>query len=263
MYYYISEAPRSGDERRALEKARALLTNLGIAGEFVTASPARTVEELAELGAAKKYSTIVALGSERLINQVGTLLAGTPYVFGALPLDNPACLELITGVTSLEEAAEALKYRRVKLVPVMRIEPNKYYITEIRIHLNRSLPVTLTIDGARIEASVSDLRLAGTGQVLLMDRYATHSRLAQVWRWFRGRKEVVRYDSVFHGREVTIETGETLPVHLGHEVLAKTPLAATLIPNSLKIISKRDRVAAVEDEAIAPIGRKQYQTTNG
>lgn len=248
MYYYISEAPRSGDERRALEKARTLLTGLGIAGEFVTASPARTVEELAELGAAKKYSTIVALGSERLINQVGTLLAGTPYVFGALPIDNPACLELITGATSLEEAAEALKYRRVKLVPVMRIEPNKYFITEVRIQLSRAQMLTMTVDQARIEASFSDLRLAGTGQVLLVDRYATEGRLSQMWKWLRGQREEVRYDSILHGREITVETGETLPVYLGHEVLAKTPLAATLIPNSLKIISRRDRLIAAEEQ---------------
>lgn len=250
MYYYISEAPSSAEERRTIERVRAHLTQLGIAGEFVTASPARTVEELAELGAAKKYSTIVAMGSERLINQVGTLLAGTPYVFGALPIDRPAALELVTGISTLEEAAQALKYRRVRTYPVMRIEPNKYFVTEVVIRLTRAVPVVITVDGSRIETMLSDLRLAGTGQLLLLNQYQDGGRVAQWLKWVTGSKDRRAFDSRFFGHQITLETKDTLPVYLGRDVLAKTPLAATLIPNSLKLITKRDRVAATNQDTL-------------
>src|SRR3990167_7897965 len=166
MYYYITEGARSREEARTLEREREILTNLGISGEFVTTSPARTVEELAELGVAKRYSTIVAVGSDRLVNQVATLLAGTPYVFGALPIENPAALELTTGIATIEEAAQALKFRRVHLVSIARIEPNKFFLTETHIHVPNPIPVRLTLDSSMAELEATDIRLAGSGTIV-------------------------------------------------------------------------------------------------
>lgn len=261
MYYYICEPPRSSDERRAQEQTRALLTNLGISGEFVTVSPARSVEELAELGAAKKYSTIVAMGSERLINEVATLLAGTPYVFGALPITNPRALELVSGITTLEEAAEALKYRRVRLVPVTRIEPNKFFLTEARIHLPKLAPLRLSIDRALIEAEFSDFRLAGNGRVHIEDRIGHASSMTHFWKWMIGKQQPVMV-SQFNAHRLALETDGNYPVYVGSEIIAKTPLAATVIPGSLKLVVRRDRLAAVSTQP-ATIGRPQYVTTNG
>lgn len=262
MYYYISEPPRSSEERRAHEQARALLTNLGISGEFVTTSPARSVEELAELGAAKKYSTIVAMGSERLINEVATLLAGTPYVFGALPVTAPRCLELVSGITTLEEAAESLKYRRVRLVPITRIEPNKFFLTEARIRLSKPSPLRLTIDRALIEAEFSDLRLAGSGRILVENRLAGGTGVKQLWQWVLGKEQRDTNLSQFNAQRIALETDGNYPVYVGTEILAKTPLAATVIPGSLKLVVKRDRLAAVSAQP-ETLGRTQYATTNG
>lgn len=248
MYYYITEAPRSREEQRALERARELLTNLGISGEFVSTSPARSVEELAELGVAKRYSTIVAVGSEKLINQVAALLAGTPYVFGALPLTNPAALELVTGITTLEEAAEALKYRRVRLASIARIEPNKFFLTETRIQVSHPIPVRLTTDQAVAELECTQIRLAGSGVILLENAYATGGRSTQFLNWLTGRKPPTEiYHSRFHGERIVLETEGTYPVYLGSDVLAKTPLAVEVLPNTLKIVTRRDRLATQEE----------------
>lgn len=253
MYYYITEAPRSREEQRALERVRELLTNLGISGEFVTTSAARTVEELAELGVAKRYSTIVAVGSDKLINQVATLLAGTPYVFGALPLGNPAALELTTGITTLEEAAEALKYRRVRLASIARIEPNKFFLTETRIHVGNPIPVRLTIDHAVAELECTDVRLAGSGTIVLHNEFATGGRSTQFLNWIVGKKTSdAIYRSQFHAERIVLETEGTYPVYLGTEVLAKTPLAIEVLPNTLKIVTRRDRLAT--QEQVTPTG---------
>ncbi|MBI2590206.1 hypothetical protein HYW32_04290 [Candidatus Berkelbacteria bacterium] len=261
MYYYITEAPRSRDDHRALERARELLTLLGIAGEFVTASPTRSVAELAELGAAKRYSTIVAIGSERLINEVATLLAGTPYVFGALPLQNPVSLELVTGITTLEEAAEALKYRRVKLTSIARIEPNKFFVTEIKIAIAQATPIHLAIDDASIETNCSDIRLAGSGTIFLRNRFGDRGKRSFLNWLFGGKKEETGYTSRFRGSKISIEMDGTYPVYLGSEVIAKTPLAIQVFPRSLKMITRRDRVSPPiirETER-----RPQFSTTNG
>ncbi|MBI4022756.1 hypothetical protein HY375_01155 [Candidatus Berkelbacteria bacterium] len=245
MYYYISEAPRSRDDQRALEHVRGLLTSLGIAGEFVSTSPARTVEELAEIGAAKKYSTIVALGSDDLINRVAALLAGTSYVFGAIPLQHPRALELVSGITSLEEAAEALKYRRVRPTAITRIEPNKFLLTEARIQLARATPLRLTVDDCLVTGDCTDIRFAGNGRIVVNNRYATGGRVTQFFNWFRGAEpQSDRFTSHFSVQRAVIELDGTYPAYVGREVFAKTPLALTVLPGVLKMITRRDRLAA-------------------
>ncbi|MGI6103161.1 MAG: hypothetical protein ACOYBJ_00855 [Patescibacteria group bacterium] len=262
MYYYISEAPRSRDEQRSLEHVRTLLTNYGIAGEFVTTSPARTIEELAELGVAKKYSTIVGVGSDMLINRLASLLAGTPYVFGALPLTNPRALELITGVTTIEEAAEALKYRRIYTVPITRIEPNKFLLTEAVIHLPRPAVARLEIDGAKIEATCTDIRIAGNGRVIIEHKDTATSTLGSVWQWMRGHVATDPAPSHFVGTHITLELDTTCPAYVGTDIIAKTPLAATVLPGVLKIIAKRGRLTQAQEQT-EPAGRQQYALTNG
>lgn len=243
MYYYITESPRSREEARSQETARTLLTAQGIAGEFATVSPARGAEELAEIGVAKKYTTVVAMGSDALINQVATLLAGTPYVFGAIPIENPASLELVTGIATIETAIEALKYRRVHLVPVARLEPNKFFVSELTISLDQPAPVRLTVNSATAELLMSHARIAGSGRVLLKTERKPPSGLGSFFKGILGTQEKVFDVSQFSGSRIVLETEQNLPVHLGRELFAKTPLAITVIPQSLKIITRRDRIA--------------------
>lgn len=243
MYYYITEPPRSQSEHQALEKTRELLTNLGISGEFVTTSPARSIEELAELGVAKRYSTIVAIGSDRLINEVATLLAGTPYIFGALPLQNPAALQLVTGITTLQEAAEALKYRRVRDTSIARIEPNKYFLTEVHMQMKSPVPVQLTIETARVEMEATSVRISGSGTIVTNNEYAVGTSVQQWFGRLLGQKfSSELYTSRFQAKRLVVETDQNYPVYLGREVIARTPLAVEIIPNVLKLITKRDRL---------------------
>lgn len=248
MYYYISETPRSRDEQHSLEHVRTLLTNYGIAGEFVTTSPARSIEELAELGVAKKYSTIVGVGSDMLVNRLASLLAGTPYVFGAIPIQHPRALELITGITTLEEAAEALKYRRIISVPITRIEPNKFLLTEATIHLPKPTNARIQIDDAQIDALCTDIRIAGNGRVIIENTGNTDSGIAGIWRWMSGQATVDPAPSSFTGTRIAIEFDGTYTAHVGTDVIAKTPLAATVLPGVLKIITKRGRLVQAQEQ---------------
>lgn len=256
MYYYITETPKSKNEQRVYDQTRAILTQLGIAGEFVTTSMSRPVEEVAELGVAKRYSTIVALGSEELINKVAVLLAGTPYVFGAIPTSDPQVLRHTTGVESIEEAAEALKLRRIRTTAIARIEPNKFFLTKIRINLNRATSLALNLDSARIETEASDVVITGKGKVFTNNRFSTNQPLTRAWNWLVGKPGPQFQNSQFTIKKMTIETNDILPVYLGETIFAKTPLAINVIPKCLKIISKRDRIT---DKSALAIDHKHYQ----
>ncbi len=246
MYYYITEGAKTNAGQRAILNTKKILTSLGISGEFAEVSAARSIEELAELGVAKKYSTIVGMGSERLINKLGILLAGTSYTLGALPIFEPDFMKPINGTSSIEEAVEALKYRLVKEVSVMRIEPNKYFFTKAVINFNTPTLARVKINDASIESTCSQIVLTGNGNLAITSNEANHDILEKAWNWFLDKKNPTVKSTVskFNGQNFSIQVGGTNPVFVGDEVIARTPLATQVIPNCLKLIVKRDRISS-------------------
>jgi diacylglycerol kinase family enzyme len=87
MYYYIFESAKNTSQKNLHEKIKDYLGFLGIAGETMTVSPARSVEELTQMGIEKKYSTIVAVGGDVLINKIASLIQGTEIVLGIIPIE--------------------------------------------------------------------------------------------------------------------------------------------------------------------------------
>ncbi|MCA9388829.1 hypothetical protein KC644_03675 [Candidatus Berkelbacteria bacterium] len=248
MYYYILDPPRSREEQKTIDDLRAKLTNLGIAGEFVTASPNRSIEEIAEIGVAKRYTTLVAIGSEKLINTVGLLLAGTPYTFGALPLENFSSLSLISNINNIDEAAEALKYRRLKFVPVTKIEPNKFFFTEIFNDFSHAVKIRLLIDDAMVEADVTQIRIAGNGRIVLKKTFEKSAGISRSLSWITGRKETVSEISTFQAKAYRLEAPIGAALKQGQLEFTHIPFSATVIPKSLKVIVKRDRLAPSQFE---------------
>lgn len=244
MYYYITEPAKTHAGARSILNAKKILTSLGISGEFAEVSAARSIEELAELGVAKKYSTIVAMGSERLINKLAVLLAGTPYILGVLPIDDFNFMKPINGTSNIEEAAEALKYRLVKETSVMRIEPNKYFFTRAIINFNKPTRAKIKINSAEIDGECSQIIFSGNGNLTIKNNHINNEPAQKIINWIMG-KEQKRDETIskFRGYGMSIQTGNTHPIFVGDEIIARTPLAAQVIPNCLKLIVKRDRIS--------------------
>ena len=124
----------AGNKASWQEKVKDTLGDLGIAGETVFPSPARTIEELASLGILKGYSTIVAVGSEKIVNKIVTALinqkSNKDTVLGVIPEDYTSKIAKRIGVSDYKEACQALKYRKLETVDACCIEPNKYFMTE-------------------------------------------------------------------------------------------------------------------------------------
>lgn len=254
MYYYITEPTRTREQQQAEERVRELLIRAGIAGEFVCTSPTRDVEALAEMGVAKKYTTLVAIGSEPHINTLGTLLAGTPYVFGAIPTTRPDALAHVNGIRTFEEGVEALKFRRVHGVPVCRIEPNKFFFSELNLHVPQPIKIRLRIDDAYIEALCQDIVFAGSGTIGLRQQVRDQRGGSVFQRLFQLATQTHTEYSQFRGDAIAIETDPPQTFYLGHEAFVRTPLAASIIPNSLKIITRRDTLSPLSDEQIESHG---------
>ena len=192
MYYYIIE-PSRGKFISKQEKIKDILGNLGIAGETVSANSSRTVEELTHLGVVKGYSTIVAIGSESLVNKVITILASEQLakntVLGVIPDDFNSALAQKIGVTDLNSACNILKFRKLESVGLCLIEPNKYFITEASIEKSRNTEIYFSLDQLQGKALAKKVSIKPGLEVTFFDENLEGSSSQKFTRWLFGKNQ--------------------------------------------------------------------------
>lgn len=250
MYYYIIE-PSKGKFSSRQEKVRDILGNLGIAGETVTPNSARTIEELTHLGVIKGYSTIVACGSESLVNKVITVLAtedlAKDTVLGVIPneFDSPLVKKL--GITDIYSACESLKSRKLENANLCFIEPNKYFLTEAVIENSRNKELFFSMEKMSGKASVRKVIIKPGLEVVLYDQSLEGGIWKKFYQWLFNKKEKDIYTSSFRTRRIRFESEkENLPIKVSGEIVAKTPVTFSNRARILKIIVARDRMKLKE-----------------
>lgn len=236
------DSPKNSSQKREQEKIKDALGFLGIAGETVTVSPARTVEELTNMGLAKKYSTIVAVGGDRLVNKIASMLQEKDHVLGIIPIEASTEICNLIGTDDIKTACENLRFRKVKNVDLSYIEPNKYFLTNINIDSSKPLNCHIEIDNCEFKATATSIILEPDLTLNLQDDSLSAGVFKKSINWLFGKKSDNNNTSIFKGRRVKIDTSESLPVLIDGEVIAKTPIVARIKPKVLKIIAGRDKM---------------------
>ncbi|HLB95837.1 MAG TPA: hypothetical protein VJK26_02975 [Patescibacteria group bacterium] len=257
MYYYIFEPSKAKFSKRE-DKIKDILGDLGIAGEAVSPSAARTIEELTHLGVVKGYSTIVACGSEMLVNKVITVLAtekmAKETVLGIIPDDFNSLLAERLGLKDIFSACNALKYRKLETINLCLIEPNKYFLTEAIIESPRNQEIFFSVEKLQGRALVSKITIHPGLAISFYDQTLEGKTSQKFTRWLFGRKEKDIYSSSFSTKRIRFESEEAnLPVKVSGEIVAKTPVTLSNRQRILKIIVARDRIGMKEKNS--PIGR--------
>jgi diacylglycerol kinase family enzyme len=247
MYYYLMEPPRGGKILRIQRRISDINTNLGIAGETVVPSPARTAEELTKMGIAKGYSTMVAIGSDHFINKIATSLIneGVHYktVLGFIPLEENSQLAHYMGTTNdIKTFCQNLKYRKIQAIDLIHLEPNKYSLTSININSLKPQPFFLAFNDCQLEAVATDLKVTPSFRIIIQDKTGGRSSLGKIWGWFSARSSINIFNSIFQSEEVHIHTSIPIPVVSSQEVLAKTPITAKKMAKGLKVIVGRGTI---------------------
>lgn len=241
MYYYILESASSRATRQTYQKLRDILTNLGIAGEMVAASPARTPEELAAMGIQKGYSTIVAVGGDHHINKVATSIMDRA-VLGIVPINASKQVTELIGLTDVRTAAETLKHRRLMTVDMVYIEPDTLLFLDAEIIASKLAKISLVIDN-RLRAFAYFNRATINRSLELMIESTHVTEPKKILGLFKTGGTVVRSESLFHGKSVTLRTDPELPLLVAGQPIAKAPVTMRLLPESLKVITRRGTVS--------------------
>jgi len=251
MYYYILESTgRKFDQWH--EKIKDVLGDLGIAGETVSPSSARTIEELTSLGIMKGYSTIVAVGSEKIVNKVATAIIDQKedkdVVLGVIPEDYNSMIAHMVGITDLRDACNALKQRKLEQFDACFIEPNKYFLNEAVIENDRAFDVYLALEEIKAGLVSNKITIKPGLAISIEDNSMTNEKRSFLDTLFKKKQETKNiYSSFFHPLAVRIETvDKNIPVKVDSEVIAKTPIFCETRPKALKIIVKRDMIIPKE-----------------
>ncbi len=159
MYYYIFDV-RKCKNRRQVETIKDYLSELGISGEYVIPDKIRPAKDLAEQGVFKGYSTIVAIGSDELIDEVAAVMLNKQQAFGVLPLGASENISKIIGAANWEEAATNLRFRRISETKVGVINEQTVFFSYCQVVIDKPTAVTLEFEDFIVQAKARELYVA-------------------------------------------------------------------------------------------------------
>lgn len=207
---------------------------------MVSSSPARSPQELAEMGLEKGYSTIVAVGGDHHVNQVATAILGRG-VLGIIPIDASPLVTDIVGCVDIKDAAEALKHRRLSLQSSVLIEPSTIIFLNAVISTPKLAKISMILDNkVRAHAYFNELTINRFLELSLESTHETEAK--KILGIFKRGAQTMRSQSSFHAHTCRIITDPALPITVAGVPIAKTPVQLRLIPDSLKVITKRGTV---------------------
>lgn len=282
MYYYIFEPTKNPKEQKIQEEIKIKLQTLGIVGECVTLSLAEEARDLARVGLRKNYSTVVAVGSDRLINEVGSGLIESGAVLGAIPLTEESDFHTILGTKNYLEACDILPQRKVLTTDCGLINSSKTFITKVAIKPKRELSLSengliiVNFDGDfQAETKLCEIIVSNIGikktdlpgekeetdksHQLLADNHLDvfipdqlEERGGFFSRIFGKKNEIEKPEddgSIFHPRHISIESRKKLVAMLYDKIIERGNLVIESYPAALKIIIKRERPIIEEGES--------------
>lgn len=274
MYYYIFEPTKNPKELKVQDEIKVKLQTLGIVGECVTLSLAEEPKDLARVGLRKNYSTIVACGSDLLINEVGSGLIESGAVLGAIPLEETSSFHTILGTKNYLEACDILPQRKVMTVDCGLINSSKIFITEITVKPKRELSLSesgliiVNFDSDfQAETKLCDITISNIGagekntekirkfltddhlDVFIPDQLLEKgSFFSRIFGRKEETKEIRTGGSIFHPKRISIESRKKLVTMICGKIIDRGNIVVESYPASLKIIIKRERPQTEEEE---------------
>lgn len=251
MYYYILEQPKNGSIASIQKKIQGLLGFYGITGEISRVSPARSIEELTQIALAKQYNTIVAVGSDYLINHVAKYLQNTDCALGIIPINASQYIHELIELDDIKTACIALKERKIKIVDIAYIMPNNFFLTRANIVHDKSTLGTIYFDKCQTDIRFTNIAIYSPSLVDNKDPkiylniendQENNGIFNKTINWLVGKNKKNNFDTYLRMKHLVIDTPEPMPVILDDKIIAKTPIEIKIKPKVLKIICSRAKI---------------------
>lgn len=246
MYYYIFDIKRCR-KKTQVDAIKSYLTNLGISGEYAYITPNQTAEALAESGLDKGYNTIVAVGSDDLVNSVTNVLIGRKEVLGILPLSASDELKSLIGSDDWQNAAEALRFRKIKEMYTGKIANGRHFLTSIYLDVVNPLEVTVEFKDFLLQVDTKNVLISNFHpdikkksddhlDVIIESESIKQGGFLARLGFSQPKSENSNNISFIRARSLRIFTKKPTPLVSGDKIIAKTPQYIESTDEKVRII---------------------------
>lgn len=265
MYYFVFEQPSNNQISRLHDHIRSILEDLKIIKEAVKANPVQSPEELTQEGLDKKFTTIVAVGSDNTINKVASVVAQNSKVaLGIIPTSSKSTFKELLGIQNWQQGCDILPARKLIASDMAEIEGGYYFLTHVELlpgftnegYSSKTANFNLDFGLYQVQTKTSNLVITNAlinsenGQVIkstLNDNQIDVVIPSQKAKNSSGLLDLFTSGtikdkgslSIFHTQEVQISADVSVPIVSEKEIIAKTPTKFRIADLTLKIISKK------------------------
>jgi len=283
VYYFIFEPAANRKIEKIEEEIKARASELQIDGEFITLSLAEQPESLAKIGLQKDYHTIIAVGSDALINSVAQGLINQEAALGAIPLEEDSIFLSLIGVPDWQEALEILPARKIELLDSVLLNRRYRFATQVEIMPppGKKGVIVLAFD-AYFRAEVTERRIIvsnlgvklfnktkvlsaakdGYLDVFIPGKTELQKKWWQVFSQLTS--EETESGSTFHPKFLEINSKLKLRALINKKVVANSPFLFEIEPRTLSFIVKRSKSEEFDDQNSSPattnhsVGRAEF-----
>ncbi|OPZ22694.1 MAG: putative lipid kinase [bacterium ADurb.BinA186] len=247
MYYYIFD-PKKCRKKSQVEAIKDQLAKIGISGEFNCVTSLQPASELAELGIRKKYSTIVAVGADDIINPIADKLVGRGEAMGIIPLEASSEIENIIGVKGWKEAIDVLRFRRIKEINTGMTGDGRHFLTSADLDLKKPTELTIEFKGFIIQAKAYEMNIINMRHdlkkkdpefldiVIQSEIGKAEGLLGKITGIFSGGKILERNLTTLRARSLRVFSNKPVFVTSGGYMLSKTPQYFEATEDKLRLI---------------------------
>lgn len=253
MYYYIFEPVKQSYQRKLQEKVKRLVLNLGISGEIVSSSPARTINDLVDIALTKGFTTVVCVGNDLFINKVLSALllkvdlSDSKIAFGIVPLDyKDSFFAKKLKYQTPEDACQCLRYRNLKSWDVGFINPSKFFLSPLMARTENPVTLKIILPDYELMSSFTKLSINTDLIVNWIDESIDNNLFSRIRKYLFNQNIINTNVSKIYCQTVKIITDPSIPIYLESEIIAKTPIQVKVFRDYLQVIVNRDNIASSE-----------------
>ncbi len=253
MYYYILEQQKNKNSESLVNKIIASIEDLQIMGEAVKANPIQKPDELAEIGLSKGYNTVVAVGSDSIINEIAPIVAKHSAVLGIIPTDPNSSFFNLIDCSTWNQAISILAKRITNEFDLGVLGKEKVFLSHLSVRpkKNNAASVKVIFDKYEVEAPIEEVIV---GNSYYKDekwaKYGFSDNLVSIYLkskeaqknsgFFKNLFSAPKtsFTSVFHAHTCHLGGLEkTLSVFSSdNQFICHTPIHVSVIPKAIKLI---------------------------
>jgi len=255
MYFYIYDSFLSDKKyENVLAKVEARLLELGINGKIEKLTILKNLKELVVDAIKRGADTVVAVGDDRIISKIVSIIAQYPKVtLGIIPLGPENKIAQILGVSEGESACDILSKRIIKRVDLGKAN-DSFFISSLEITKGN---IKMECDGQyQVEPQFSEgsISICNFGNIFKETKFnkkdvsnpqdgILEAIISSPNKGFNIFKKDYKRDSIFPIKKVKIKCEtECVPLLLDGQIVVKTPATVEVAPKKLNIIVGRLRM---------------------